>query len=161
MVWKHTCQRDKSNGGESLEISLEQIKITSCNCRGLHSTYYRPDLHELINEFDILFSHETWFSKQNLDNINGLCNETHGNGTSTPDYRDRLVQGYPSGCVGFLLNSKLDNGTKYINLDLEWRCGILISVNNKHTMILYVSMPYQSTENEYDNMNTNWKSWKQ
>ena len=88
------------------------INITSYNCRGLpvdnYKTHYRLDLYEISNKNYIVCLQETWYSKQDLDCINGLYENFHGFGTSTIDYRHSLVHGHHSGGVVIFLKFHMD-----------------------------------------------------
>ena len=54
------------------------------------------------NDNDIICMQETWFTKQDLANLNALHPGVHGTGIATVDNRDELYHGHPPGGVSIL-----------------------------------------------------------
>ena len=60
-------------------------------------------------EFHIVCLQETWYSKQDLANINSLHSDFNGIGAATVDFRDSLCYGHPPGGVVILWRSIFNN----------------------------------------------------
>ena len=62
----------------SLNILTEELKVSSYNCRGLpkdpKTLLLRPDLLEVFDKSHVVAIQETWYAKQNLQNLNCLHN---------------------------------------------------------------------------------------
>ena len=78
---------------------MEPVRIVSYNCRGMpykhNDLYKRPTVRMLLNDNDN--GEETWFTKQDLANLNTLHPGFHGTDVATVDNRDALYHGHPLG----------------------------------------------------------------
>ena len=85
-------------------MEVKSVKIVSYNCRGLPKTpsklWEKPTVNLLLqdNDNDIICLQETFYSKQDLSNLNTLHSEFQGIGVSTTDTREKLLSSHPPGC---------------------------------------------------------------
>ena len=118
------------------------INIISYNCRGLpkmkKQLFVKPILIKLFKCYDIICLQETWYSKQDLQNLNNLVDDFYATGCSTTDYKENIVYGHPMGGVAIFWNTKFDSYIKPIKLDYEWITGIIITYELKKYAILNV-----------------------
>lgn len=132
--------------------SLNTLRIATYNSRGLPKTnrglLLRPDIVDVFNTSDIVCLQETWYLKQELGNLNTICDNFHGFGVSTTDALDGLVAGHPPGGVAILWRDSLDSRVKPLVTNLSWCSGIEIEDNQRKVVILSVYLPYQCNENE-------------
>jgi len=53
-----------------MEGILNNLSLVTYNCRGFKSSML--DVQNLSNDYQIIFLHETWLAKQQLDNLSCL-----------------------------------------------------------------------------------------
>ena len=132
---------------------MEPIRIVSYNCRGLpynhKDLYKRPTVQMLFNDNvnAIICLQETWFTKQDLANLNALHPGFHGTGVATVDNRDELYHGHPPGGVSILWRTCYDSIITPFKSDVDWITGIVF---DERYVILCVYMPYECHANEAD-----------
>ena len=90
------------------------LRVVSYNCRGMprksNALCSRPSLQLLLDdtENDIVCVQETWYSKQDLEQLNSLHPAYHGTGVATIDNIDSLYHGHPPGGVSILWRVEFD-----------------------------------------------------
>ena len=128
------------------------LKISSYNCRGLPKTkrqsHLRPDLLSLFNTSDIVLLQETWFSTQELNNINNIFENFHGFGVSTVNLSEGILYGHPPGGVAIFWRDNYDGCVKPLSLGLNWCTALQLSIMDRQFIIFNVYLPYQCAENE-------------
>ena len=137
---------------------MEKLNIFSYNCRGLPNNcnimFERPSVVSLLNnpEFHIVCLQETWYSKQDLANINSLHSDFNGTGAATVDFRDSLCYGHRPGGVVILWRSIFNNCIAPIEIKCDWLAGIMCTYENKRHAIICVYMPCMSTQSINDDV---------
>ena len=86
----------------------------------------------------IICLQETWFTKQDLANLNALHPGFHGTGVATVDNRDGLYHGHPPGGVSILWRTCYDSIITPFKSDVIWITGIVF---DERYVILCVYMP--------------------
>lgn len=66
-------------------------------------------VHNLLENCDILYIQGTFLPKQDLEKLNSINDNFHGDGESTTHNGMGIVRGRISGGVNSLWNKKLDN----------------------------------------------------
>ena len=81
----------------------------------------------LLNDNDnaIICLQETWFTKQDLANLNALHPGFHGTGVATVDNRDALYHGHPPGGVSILWRICYDSVITPFKSGVDWITGIV------------------------------------
>ena len=114
----------------------------------------KPTLCSILynNDNYIIFLQETWFSKQDLDVLNGLHPEFYGARAAKIDYRVNPFKGHLPGGVAVLWRSNLDKFITPLQFDnLNWIIGIVVNCENKSYVILCVYMLCLNNTLEHDN----------
>ena len=132
------------------------MNIVSYNCHGLpksfKSLHQKPSLISLFDKCDILCLQETWYSTQDLANLNNIHSNFHGIGTATINYKDALHHGHPPGGVAILWKSGLDSYVSPLKFEHDWITGIEIKYDNKKHVLLCVYMPCLNGSDDHDNL---------
>ena len=102
----------------------------------------------MINDNEIVCLQETWYSKQDLTNLNTLHGDYRGSGVTTVDYGDRIVAGHPPGGVAIMWHRKLEKFIKPVDLNTDWCNAIEICIDNNKFYVINIYMPYQCQANE-------------
>ena len=128
------------------------FNLGSYNSRGLPKTkkdlLLRPDFLSVLLNNDVTCIQETWFSKQDLSNLNNLHNDYHGIGVSTTDFRDKIVHGHPPGGVAIFWHISLEQYIKPIDLAVDWCVAVEFNIGITKCVVLNLYIPYQCAENE-------------
>ena len=128
------------------------FNLGSYNSRGLPKTkkdlLLRPDFLSVLLNNDVTCIQETWFSKQDLPNLNNLHNHYHGIGVSTTDFRDKIVPGHPPGWVAIFWHISLEQYIKPLDLGVDWCVAVELNIGITTFVVLNVYLPYQCAENE-------------
>ena len=74
--------------------------IVSFNCRGIDSS--RNEVKELCKSHKIVCLQEHWLPKQELSDLNNICNDFSSFGSSPMDLTNGIMLGRPYGGVGVL-----------------------------------------------------------
>ena len=120
------------------------LRVVSYNCRGMprksNALCSRPSLHLLLDdtENDIVCVQETWYTKQDLEQLNSLHPAYHGTGVATIDNRDCLYHGHPPGGVSILWRVEFDRFITPIKFDLDWLTGIMFEQDGRKYAIICV-----------------------
>jgi len=75
-----------------MEVALNNVSPITYNCRGLKSSML--DVQNLLNDYQIIFLHETWLAKQQLDNSSRLGVSHFAFGRADYDSDDGLDLGH-------------------------------------------------------------------
>ena len=93
---------------------------------------------------------ETWYTKQNLNIINGLHSDFNGCGAAQIDESSDIIQGRIKGGVLLMWRKELGKKIRRIDLAVDWCVAIEIDFNFTKFVIFNVYLPYQCSENEED-----------
>ena len=125
----------------------------SYNCRGLPKNdvvlHTRPDILNLLNNYDIICFQETWLAKQELDLCNSLHDEFSAISVAKVDYADGILHGRPHGGVSILYKTRLASYVSPIYFqDCDWCVGMTFTYDSNEFTIFNVYLPYEKNENE-------------
>ena len=81
-------------------IYVISFGIASFNCRGVNSS--TAEIVELCDRHQLICIQEHWLPKQNLYELNNICENFRGIGSSPMDLSSGIITGRPFGGVGIL-----------------------------------------------------------
>ena len=133
---------------------MEELNICSYNSRGFPKSKerlsLRPDILTLFEANHIVAIQETWYTKQNLNIINGLHPDFNGCGAAQIDESSDIIQGRIKGGVLLMWRKELGKNIRRLDLAVDWCGAIGMDFNSTKFVIFNVYLPYQCNENEED-----------
>ena len=143
----------------SIKIFAE-LKISSYNCRGLpkdpKNLLLRPDITEVFEKSHVVAIQETWYAKQNLQNLNSLHMDFIGIGAATIDESHGVYQGHYPGGVALFWRKNISANVKRIEFNSDWAAAIEINQGTSKLVILNIYMPYQCIQNQEQYIDNLW-----
>ena len=99
---------------------------------------------------------ETWYAKQNLQNLNTLHRDFIGMGAATIDETHGVYHGHYPGGVALFWKKDISANIKRLNFNSDWAVAIEVSQGTSSLVILNVYMPYQCMQNQDQYIDNLW-----
>ena len=99
---------------------------------------------------------ETWYAKQNLQNLNSLHRDFLGIGAATIDETHGVYQGHYPGGVALFWRKNISANVKRIDFNSDWAAAIEINQGSSKLVILNIYMPYQCIQNQEQYIDNLW-----
>ena len=116
----------------------------------------RPDILEVFGKSHVVALQETWYAKQNLQNLNTLHRDFIGMGAATIDETHGVYHGHYPGGVALFWKKNISANIKRLNFNSDWAVAIEVSQGTSSLVILNVYMPYQCLQNQDQYIDNLW-----
>ena len=99
---------------------------------------------------------ETWYAKQNLQNLNSLHRDFIGTGVATIDESHGVYHGHYPGGVALFWKKDISANIKRLEFNSDWAVAIEVNLGTSSLVILNIYMPYQHIQNQEQYIDNLW-----